>query len=40
LVPSCKQCNQSKGSNNWLHWMRQTFGENPNKEQLILSWIK
>ena len=40
LIPSCKQCNRSKGSNNWLAWMRATFGENPNKEQLILSWIK
>jgi 5-methylcytosine-specific restriction endonuclease McrA len=39
LVPSCRSCNQAKGSQNWLQWMRATFGENPNKEQLILSWI-
>lgn len=40
LVPSCQKCNQSKGSNNWLSWMRDTFGYRPDKEQLILSWIK
>lgn len=40
LVPSCKPCNQAKGSQHWLSWMRATFGENPTKEQLILSWIK
>lgn len=39
LVPSCRKCNQAKGSQNWLQWMRATFGENPSKEQLILSWI-
>ena len=39
IVPSCRQCNQAKGSQNWLQWMRATFGENPSKEQLILSWI-
>ena len=39
LVPSCRACNQAKGSQYWLSWMRATFGENPNKEQTILSWI-
>jgi 5-methylcytosine-specific restriction endonuclease McrA len=39
LVPSCRQCNQDKGSHNWLQWMRQTFGITP-REQLILSHIK
>jgi 5-methylcytosine-specific restriction endonuclease McrA len=39
LVPSCRQCNQDKGSNNWLQWMRATFGITP-REQLILSHIK
>lgn len=38
LVPSCKKCNQAKGSNNWLQWMRATFGITP-REQLILSHI-
>jgi 5-methylcytosine-specific restriction endonuclease McrA len=38
LVPSCKKCNQAKGSNNWLQWMRETFGPTP-REQLILSHI-
>ncbi len=26
LVPSCRKCNQAKGSSNWLQWMRDTFG--------------
>jgi len=26
LVPSCRRCNQAKGSRNWLEWMRETFG--------------
>jgi len=39
LVPSCRSCNQAKGSQNWLSFMRTTFGVNPQKEQLILSWI-
>ena len=39
LVPSCWKCNQDKGSNNWLQWMRATFGITP-REQLILSHIK
>jgi 5-methylcytosine-specific restriction endonuclease McrA len=38
LVPSCRKCNQAKGSNNWLQWMRETFGPTP-REQLILSHI-
>ena len=39
LIPACTSCNKSKGSNNWLTWMRQTFGYRPQREQLILSWI-
>jgi 5-methylcytosine-specific restriction endonuclease McrA len=39
LVSSCWKCNQAKGSQNWLTWMRQTFGITP-REQLILSHIK
>jgi len=39
LVPSCRTCNQSKGSNNWLQWMRATFGVTP-REDLILSHIR
>jgi 5-methylcytosine-specific restriction endonuclease McrA len=38
LVPSCRKCNQAKGSSNWLQWMRETFGPTP-REQLILSHI-
>ena len=40
LVPCCKKCNQDKGSNNWLSWMRATFGINRLRETLILSHIK
>lgn len=38
LVPSCRSCNQAKGSSNWLNWMRATFGITP-REHLILSHI-
>ena len=38
LVPSCRSCNQAKGSRNWLSWMRETFGITP-REQLIQSHI-
>jgi hypothetical protein len=38
LVPSCRKCNQAKGSSNWLQWMRATFGITP-RESLILSHI-
>ena len=36
VVPSCRRCNQEKGSQNWLDWMRQTFGVTE-REQTILS---
>tara|TARA_R100000458_G_scaffold54301_1_gene57284 strand:- start:1902 stop:2231 length:330 start_codon:yes stop_codon:yes gene_type:complete len=39
LVPACHACNQGKGSNHWLHWMRQTFGHHPTREQTILAHI-
>jgi hypothetical protein len=38
LVPSCWGCNQAKGSNNWLSWMRATFGITT-REKLIQSHI-
>ena len=38
-VPACRCCNQDKGSEHWLTWMRQRFGEKPEREQLILSHI-
>ena len=34
LVPACVKCNQSKGSNNWLSWMRDRFGTTQ-REKLI-----
>jgi 5-methylcytosine-specific restriction endonuclease McrA len=39
IVPACRKCNQDKGSNNWLTWMRTTYGVHPDREQLILSHI-
>ena len=39
LVPACRKCNQGKGSSNWLRWMRQTYGRNHAREQLILNHI-
>ncbi len=39
LVPACRTCNQGKGSANWLQWMRQTFGQQPLREQTILTHI-
>ena len=39
LVSSCVKCNQAKGSNNWLQWMRDQFGITT-REQLILQHIK
>ena len=38
LVPSCKKCNQAKGSMNWLSWMRATFGVTT-REHLIIQHI-
>ena len=38
VVPSCRRCNQAKGSNNWLDWMRSTFGIT-DREHTILSHI-
>ena len=39
VVPACLQCNQDKGSNNWLTWMRDRYGLNPLREQRITDFI-
>jgi len=39
LVCACTQCNQDKGSTHWRSWMRERFGFNPLREELILSHI-
>ena len=39
LVAACQSCNQQKGSNNWLSYMRQTFGVNRLREKLIMEYI-
>ena len=39
LVPACRACNQGKGSSNWLRWSRETFGNRPDREQLIQDHI-
>ena len=38
VVPSCRRCNQDKGSNHWLEWMRKRFGMT-DREHVILSHI-
>ena len=35
VVCACTKCNQEKGSNNWLQWMRSMFGVCPLRERLI-----
>jgi len=35
VVCSCTRCNQEKGSDNWLTFMRSTFGINRLREHLI-----
>ncbi len=39
LVPACRKCNQDKGSNDWIKWMREAYGRNYAREQLILNHI-
>jgi hypothetical protein len=39
LVPACRSCNKSKGSSNWLDFMRSTFGAHLDREILIQHWI-
>ena len=39
LVPACTHCNQDKGSNNWLNWMRAKYGMHPDREQRIINHI-
>tara|TARA_B100000085_G_C18307411_1_gene416859 strand:+ start:153 stop:476 length:324 start_codon:yes stop_codon:yes gene_type:complete len=38
-VCACRKCNQDKGSEQWLSWMRDKHGFNPLREQLILEHI-
>ena len=38
-VCACRRCNQLKGTNNWLTFMREHFGLNALRERLILSHI-
>ena len=40
VVPSCRRCNQEKGSREWLNWMRATFGHKPDREKLISTHIR
>ena len=39
VVCACTSCNQDKGSEHWLDWMRRRFGQIPEREELILSHI-
>jgi len=39
VVPACLECNQDKGSQNYLSWMRNRYGFNPLREQQITDFI-
>ena len=39
VVPCCRDCNQAKGSEHWLSWMRAYHGFDPCREQRILEHI-
>ena len=39
LVPACRKCNQEKGSQHWLTFIRQTYGVNRLREYLITQHI-
>ncbi len=39
VVSSCRRCNQEKGSQHWLYWMRATFGIT-DREQTIMAHIR
>ena len=39
LVPACKDCNHSKGSQNWLTWYKQQTFYSEVVEELIQEWI-
>ena len=39
VVCSCAKCNQEKGSNHWRLFMRQTFGVDRLRENLIMECI-
>ena len=38
-VCACTKCNQDKGSNHWLSWMRAAYGVNRLREKLIMEYI-
>lgn len=38
-VCACRVCNQEKGSNDWLQWMRSQFGNQSLREHIIASHI-
>ena len=40
VVPACVKCNQDKGSTtNYIRWMRDRYGFNPDREQRISDFI-
>ena len=38
-VCACTRCNQDKGSDDWLSWMRAKFGVHKLREKLIMEYI-
>lgn len=39
LIPCCKECNHSKGSEPWLAWFEQQLFYNETAKELIEEWI-
>lgn len=39
-VPACKNCNHSKGSEDWLTWYHRQIFYNIEKEQIIKEWLE
>jgi len=39
LIPACRECNHSKGSENWLVWFQRQQFYNETAKELIEEWI-
>ena len=39
LIPACRECNHSKGSQSWLVWFQQQSFYNETAKELIEEWI-
>ncbi|MFZ9315827.1 MAG: HNH endonuclease [Candidatus Nanopelagicaceae bacterium] len=39
-VPACKECNHSKGSEDWIEWYRRQDFYSPSAELRIKNWLQ